>query len=297
MLSKLSEQGWSTPVLLSTPMQWLSRDSQPSHHSRHRGQRTHNFCTVLIIAPTDLPGNAAILALHSSENSIQVSISNPACFWGRNDTFKCIQKPGLWPKEIIHPFISTLLFCSYFIFAQFCQISSIFIYMHSLAPKVTEVIKARPVMSAALTDVLEFKQDNSGPGFSQLELNPQYFSSLHNYPSCSQPQKNLKWTVFKWPCEFARWILQFSLHMPSTNVLPPDVPEDHCVCQTRHSTLLLSRAEFPGNVRKLFNFLHAIPFGIPAPKSNPQHSAWGSGCSCLTIAQSSEVQYDFLSLK
>lgn len=33
--------------------------------------------------------------------------------------------------------------------------------MHFPAPKVTEVIKARPVMSAASTDTLEFKQDNS----------------------------------------------------------------------------------------------------------------------------------------
>lgn len=50
-------------------------------------------------------------------------------------------------------------FCSYFISVQFCQISSIFMYF--LAPKVTEVIKARPVMSAAFIDILEFKQDNS----------------------------------------------------------------------------------------------------------------------------------------
>lgn len=146
---------------LLTPMQWLSRDGQPSSHSIHRGLRRHRFCIVLIIAATDLPVNAVILALHRSENPAQLSISNPVCFWGRNDTFKCIQKPGLWPKEIVHPFISPLPFCSCFIIAQFSQISSIFIYMHFLAPKVTEVIKARPVMSAASTDMLEFKQDNS----------------------------------------------------------------------------------------------------------------------------------------
>jgi len=39
--------------------------------------------------------------------------------------------------------------------------SFIFIRMHCLAPKVTEVIKVRPVMSAAFTDTLEFKQENS----------------------------------------------------------------------------------------------------------------------------------------
>lgn len=33
--------------------------------------------------------------------------------------------------------------------------------MHFLAPKVTETIKARPVMSAASAGTLEFKQDNS----------------------------------------------------------------------------------------------------------------------------------------
>lgn len=33
--------------------------------------------------------------------------------------------------------------------------------MHFLAPKVTEVIKARPVIAAASTDTPEFKQDNS----------------------------------------------------------------------------------------------------------------------------------------
>lgn len=33
--------------------------------------------------------------------------------------------------------------------------------MYFLAPKVTEVIKARPAMSAAFIDILEFKQDNS----------------------------------------------------------------------------------------------------------------------------------------
>lgn len=60
--------------------------------------------------------------------------------------------------------------------------------MHCLAPKVTEVIKVRPVMSAAFTDILEFKQDNSTikkPEFSQLELNQQTLFTPYNYLSSS----------------------------------------------------------------------------------------------------------------
>lgn len=116
-----------------------------------------------------------------------------------------------------------------FIFVQFCQISFIFSHMYCLAPKVTEVIKVRPAMSAAFTDTLEFSRRILELKTWVLTAWAKSAKSLytpHNYPSCRLPQKNFDRIVFKWHYEFVRWILQFSSHMPSTNVLLQNVTKD-----------------------------------------------------------------------